>query len=176
MFVQVILHEMLLQSLSVYETLAACGALVRSITSMKIRMVGESTFLGKTFAADVARVRSLPRVDAHVSDESVVNSELTLTNLTAIGFLVGVGTVVQRQLVLFVEAGRAFVALELSLGMQVEVLNVLFLIQEAFSTLTALVGFDTVNTDHMGSELAAVAERGVTVLAVVFSFVEETTV
>ena len=65
---------------------------------MKIRMVGESTFLGKTFAADVARVRSLTRVDAHVSDESVVNSELTLTNLTAIGFLVGVGTVVQRQL------------------------------------------------------------------------------
>ena len=56
-------------------------------------------------------------------------------------------------LVLFVEAGRAFVALELSLGMQIEVLNVLFLIQEAFSTLTALVGFDTVNTDHMGSEL-----------------------
>ena len=65
---------------------------------MKIRMVSESTFLGKTFAADVARVRSLPRVDAHVSDECIVNSELTLTNLTAIGFLVGVGTVVQRQL------------------------------------------------------------------------------
>ena len=56
-------------------------------------------------------------------------------------------------LVLLVEAGGTLVALELPLGMKVEVLHVLFLVEEAFPALPALVGFDTVNTDHVGSEL-----------------------
>ena len=66
---------------------------------MKIRMISQSTLLGETFATHITRVRSLARVDAHVPDERVVNGELTLTDLTAIRFLVGVGSVVERQLV-----------------------------------------------------------------------------
>ena len=65
---------------------------------MKIRMISQSTLLGKTFATHVTRVGSLARVDAHVPDERVVHGELTLTDLTAIRFLVGVGSVVERQL------------------------------------------------------------------------------
>jgi len=166
----------LLECLSVHETLATCRALVGSISSVKIGVISKSAFLSEPFPADVTRVGALPGVDPHVTDKSVVNGKLTLTNLTTVGLLIRVGAVVERQLVLFVEAGRTLVALKLSLRVEVEMLDVLFLIEEAFPALAALVGFDTVNTDHVGSQLTAVAKSGITMLAVVFSFVEETAV
>jgi len=176
LFVQVVLHEMLLESLSVHETLSTRRALVRSIAGMEIRMIRQPALLREAFPAHVAGVGTFARVDAHVPNQSVVNGELALTNLTPIRLLVCVGAVVERQLVLLVEAGGTLVALELPLGMKVEVLHVLFFVEEAFPALPALVGFDTVNTDHVGSELATVAESGVTMLTVIFSLVEETTV
>ena len=65
---------------------------------MQIRVIGEPAFLSKPFATHIAGVRSLARVDAHVSDERIVNGKLALTNLAAVRFLVGVGAVVERQL------------------------------------------------------------------------------
>lgn len=61
-------------------------------------MVCQPTFLGETFPAHVTSIGSLARVDAHVSDERIVNRKLTLTDLTTVGFLVGVRAVVKRKL------------------------------------------------------------------------------
>lgn len=167
---------MLLEGLSVYESLTTRAALVGPVSRVEIAVVGEPALLGEPLSAHIASVRSFPGVYPHVSDKRVVYCELALADLTTVRLLVRVRSVVQGQLMLFIEAGRALIALELPLGMQIQMLHVLLLVQETLPTLPTLVGFDTVNTDHMGSELAAVAERGVTVLAVVFSFVEETTV
>lgn len=54
---------------------------------------------------------------------------------------------------LLVEAGRTLVTLELALRVKVQVLDVLLLIEKTLPALPALVGFDTVNTDHVGSQL-----------------------
>ena len=63
---------------------------------------------------------------------------------------------------LLVEAGRTLVTLELPLRMKVEVLDVLLFVEEAFPALPTLVGFDAVNTDHVGSELRGLPGTNIT--------------
>jgi len=71
----------------IYNTITALHYNTTTLTSVQIGMISQFALLREPFSAYIARVRSLPGVYAHVSDQRVVNRELTLTDLTAVNVI-----------------------------------------------------------------------------------------
>lgn len=112
------------------KSLTARSTFVGPVTwiGMKIGVVSQAALLRKAFATHSTGVGPLSCVYTHVAYQRVVNSKLALADLTSVGLLIGVGSVVEGELMLFIKAARTLVTLELSLRVHVQVFYVVLLV------------------------------------------------